>query len=182
MLMIPRKAVLRYKARIHRKLADAISALEAADAKLGQALSEFDEDNSRTLDRSDITEARIMARYVVSILLDTTEVHTQTPRVFAEIAGNANENPRNLAHLEGAALALSLAEDALATALEMAGQLFAERIDAAYESPFAAYCFVKNILVNIDSNVIPFDRRKALKSILGWTQRPTVKRRLAVAA
>lgn len=150
-------------------VADAAAALVAADDKLGQAFDDFDEDAKSSLDLFDINGARLVARAVVRMLVDVDgrPMLTMLPgRVFDAFASHGNTKDGNTPHLEGAILAVELAENCLARALEMMEQLDGEEVDEAYETHYAAYCIVGHVLSSISGGALVFNRAKAMEAIL----------------
>ena len=200
MKMIHVSAVIKHQARINAKIADAVAALRVADVKLEQAIAEYDNTNAMAafedadrrlgltvdesttrqneanyLDETVLLEARYSARFFAD-MLDEGERPTLRPRVFAAIAKHPNENPDNTPHVEGAVLALKLAERSFESALNLAEQLNGEAIDEAYQQPYAARAVVRAFLIFITSGAFVFDIEDALDEIVA------AKRTLAMAA
>jgi hypothetical protein len=164
MKLIPTAIVLRHHSRVQSKLADAVAALKIADAKLGQAVDEY-EDTDSYLDTVDLWEAQLNAR-IFAEMLEPIEAPTLPPRVFREIAEYANKEPRNASHLEGALLALKLAERSLESALDLSEQLDGDEIDAAFEAVLAARGTIRSYASTFECSVIPFDHERVLDAIL----------------
>jgi hypothetical protein len=165
MKLIPTAVVLRHHSRVQARLADAVAALRAADAKLGQVVDEF-EDTDSYLDTVDFWEAQLNAR-IFADMLEASEAPTLPPRVFREIADYANKEPRNASHLKGALLALKLAERSLESALDLSEQLDGDEIDEAFEVVLAARGTIRSYASTLECSVIPFDHERVLDGIVG---------------
>jgi hypothetical protein len=169
---IPIASVIRHKARVEAKLADAVAALRVADAKLGEAAEEYEGDSR---DKADLMEARFNSRLFAD-MLEANETPTLPSRVFRAIASYANRTPGISPHVEGAILALNLAERSLESALELAEQLDGDEIDEAYEIPFAALGTIRQYGATLRCSALVFDQEAALDAIVA------AKRTLAMSA
>jgi hypothetical protein len=200
---IPFDAVMRHQTNIKAKLADAVAALRAADDKLGQATDEFNtkaafaafceaDDKFRdtrhvsaadwkafyddcSLQKSEIQEARYGTRFLAD-MLDAGHPPTLHSRVFNAIASYGNEDPRNTPHIEGAVIALRLAERSFTSALKLAKQLDGEEPDEDYQQAFAVRGIVAGYVAFLVSGSFVFDHEKALDALVD------AKRTLAMAA
>ena len=76
------------------------------------------------------------------------------------------QRPLTRVMVEGAILALSLAESRLETALDMAGQLAGGHVNEAFEVPFAAWSIVRDVVARLECSVLAFDQDRAMDSIL----------------
>jgi hypothetical protein len=146
-------AVIRYKARIDAKL---------ADAKLGEAV----EEENGLDEKTEIREARYTARFFADMLATGDDTPAIPSRVFRAIASYVNRHPDNLPHIEGAIVALKLAERSFTSALEMADQLDGEEIDPRYEQPYAALGTVRHYLGTLCCGAYGFDEGAALDAVL----------------
>ncbi len=171
------EAVIRHQKNYGSKIADAVAAREAADAKLGLVIDEFDDEAASNCDRYQVRADRLTVRVVASMLC-TREAPGLPRRVLKAIASHTNEKTGNTPNLEGAILALELAHDALESALSLAQQLDrdGDDIDEAYEVPYAAWCIVKSVIAHIGCSAITFNVDAALETIVA------AKRTLAQAA
>ena len=163
MKLIPASALIKHRARIDAKLADAVAALRVADTKFGEALEDYEGDLREKLD---MMGARLNARLFAG-MLDASETPTLPSRVFRAIAKHVNEHPNNPPHVEGAILALNLAMNSLESALNLAGQLDGDEIDERYETPFAALGTIHSYAGLITCWSFVFGDREALEAIVG---------------
>ena len=174
MRFIPIAAIIKHKSRIRAKIADACAALHAADDKLGQVADEYDDTNS-SLATTDLLETRLNAR-IFAGMLERGDTPTLSRRVFHAIASYGNQESGNTPHVEGAIIALLLAERSLESALELAEQLDGAEIDEPYELPFAALGTIRAYGTCLRCQVLNFDEKEALDAIVA------AKRTLALAA
>jgi hypothetical protein len=160
-------AVIRHKARLDAKVADAVAALRLADVKLGAAINEYEPDEhlNGCLEMSDLLEPRYTARFFAD-MLDEGYSAALPSRIFSAIAIHANTVSRNTPHIEGAILALMLAERSLTSLLELAGQSDEEGIDECHEQPYAARGTIRSYLAMLTSAVFVFDETEALDAIV----------------
>lgn len=181
MQAIPISAVLKFKADIQAQLANAVAALRVADTKLGKTLHEYTGTDAYH-EKDDLMEARYNARFFAD-MLDESDTPSLPSRVFRAIASYANRDSRNTSHMEGAIIALTLAERCLTCALELALQFDGDDIDEAYQQPFAARATIRAYASVLGCTAMVFDHEKALKSVMSAaTKRTSPIKRLAMAA
>jgi hypothetical protein len=162
-------AVIRYKARIDAKFADAAAALRLADIKLGAAIQEYEPADhwNGCLEMSDLLEPRFTARFFAD-MLDEGYSAAIPSRIFSAISSHANTVSRNTPHIEGAILALMLAERALTSLLELAAQSADDdEIEERFEQPYAARGTIRQYIGTLTSAAFVFDEKRALDAIVG---------------
>lgn len=162
MKYVPIDAVMKHKARIAGKLADAVGAFRIATAKLGAAVKEEDGSDEKT----ELREALYTAEFFADMLETGNETPSLPSRVFRAIGRHVNQHPDNLPHIEGAIIALKLAERSLEAALKLGGQLSGEEIDERYHQPFAALGTVRQYVATLQCGAYVFDVDDALGAIL----------------
>jgi hypothetical protein len=128
------------------------------------------------LEKSDLLEARYNAKFFADMLDDGNGGASLPSHVFRVIAIFANDKAANTPHIEGAILALKLAERSLSSALELADQLDGDEIDERYEQPYAARGTIRQYIATLLCAVFVFEDERALDAILA------APRTLALAA
>jgi hypothetical protein len=170
-------------------IANAVLALRRADTKLAMAITSYDPSAAiaafRELDpkydAADIgvgyIEMRelLYARYGARLFadaLDNGAEPTGRAHLLAGIAEHVNANCSNSPHVEGAIIALTLAERFLDLSLEIGQQMDATDVADEWRNVYAALGFARTNVLLLTSGAFPFEIDTAIK----WLRKRPQKR------
>ena len=155
------------------KLADAVHALEAADANLNLAIDDFDAHLAGDeFDEFDLAESVCTVRLSAGMLSADLGAGPGTirRRAFDALIARANKNPGNSPHVEGATLAVQLAYRSMVDAMKAHNPGL--KWDQAYSLMVALSASIRSLDAFLSSAVKPFAADKALAAILAGRKTP----------